>query len=494
MRQPGCAWALFAFETRRLLCDRLLWGAAGLCLALRLLAAWRWLPDFNTDPIGMSGSMLLLAAAAVLVAHLAAGRDRRDGVPEVLAALPGGGATRTAAAVAAAVTVGTGIAAFVMALYLAVRAATGPVAGTLDPYEALAGVLAVPYSAALGVLLARWVRQAIAAPVTVFLVGALTWLNGNLSGYGDWFLPVVLFHGMDWPGRPSGLHVVYLVAATVLMVALALLRHGIRAGRLVAAVTAGVIAVPAGAVASARAPGAEVVDLRFATGQVRQEHLPAEIRDRYLAPDVQRCRRHGPVTFCAFPDYVPWIPLWAGAVGPVAEALPPQLRARLPVVRQATDSWRSYETDTEPVIRAYTVWSRGGDHRALLAAELIHHVTGLRRANLTVRDGCDARGQARTIVALWLLGQVVPPALPRDEEIQIASSTYTAKPFPLSVRYGTAELTYARRLLATPGARERIWAHWETLTHPGTTIEQALPLLGLRAEAAAEPAKGKPCW
>ncbi|MEV0202358.1 hypothetical protein, partial [Nonomuraea sp. NPDC050691] len=232
------ARTLFAFELRRALRSPLLWGAAVLCLVLRLVAVWEWLPDLTTDPVSMSGAMLLPAAAALLTAHLAVARDRRRGVPEALAALPGRAASRTSAAAGAVVTAGTGIAALVMALYLAIRASMGPVAGTLDPFEALAGVLAVPFAAALGALLARWVRWAVAAPLAVFLVGAFTYLNGNQSGYGDWFLPVVLFHGPDWPGRPSGLHVLYLVAAGALMAALALLRHGRRPARLVAVVAA----------------------------------------------------------------------------------------------------------------------------------------------------------------------------------------------------------------------------------------------------------------
>ncbi|GAA3139831.1 hypothetical protein [Nonomuraea roseoviolacea] len=495
---------MFVFELRRALRSPLLWGAAVLCLVLRLVAVWEWLPDLTIDPVSMSGAMLLLAAAGLLSAHLAVARDRRRSVPEALAALPGRAASRTSAAVAAVVAAGTGIAALVMALYLVIRAFMGPVAGRLDPFEAVAGVLAVPFAAALGAVLARWVRWAVAAPLAVFVVGAFTYLDGNQSGYGGWFLPVVLFHGPDWPGRPSGLHVVYLVAAVALMGALALLRHGPRPARVVAAVAAAAVAVPAGAVATARAPGAEVNALRFAAA-ARPERLPAWVRDHYLAPGSRRCERRGLLTYCAFPGYEPWIPLWAAAAGPVAEALPPWRRDRLPVVRQWAESWATYEDDDAPSVRAFMVWGRGGtgeDHRALLAAGLIDLVTGLRRGNTSGGEGCDARGQARTVVALWLLGQVVPPALPQDRLVQIGGSSYAAGPFPLGVGYGSAEVGYARRLLASPGARARVWAHWDTLMDPRTGIEQALPLLGLRPEAtpapkrpetAAGPVRGRPC-
>ncbi|WP_214410312.1 hypothetical protein [Sphaerisporangium fuscum] len=131
-----------------------------------------------------------------------------------------------------------------MTAYLTIRAAMGPVAGTLDPYEALTGVLVVPFGAALGALLARWVRWLVAVPVTMFLLATFTWLNANQGGYGGWFLPVVLFSGPDWPARPSRLHVPYLLAAIALLAALTLLRHGPRPVPVAAALTAAAAAVP----------------------------------------------------------------------------------------------------------------------------------------------------------------------------------------------------------------------------------------------------------
>ncbi|MFB9880470.1 hypothetical protein ACFFMN_21205 [Planobispora siamensis] len=491
---PAGFRSLFRFEARRLLRGPLLWGAAALCLGLRLYEAWEWLPDLNVEPVSMSGSMLLLAAAAMLAANLAVSRDRRGGMPEALGALPGRAARRTGAATGAAVAVGTGIAALVMAVYLAVRLATGPAAGVLDPYEALAGVLAVPFAAALGALLGRWVPSLVAVPVTAFLLAFLTFLNSNQSGYGDWFLPVVPFHGPDWPARPSGLHAVYLVAAVALFATVALLRHGARPVRVVTALTAAAVAVPAGAVASARAPGAEIRDWRtIVTGRaISSADAPAWVREHYVGPDTRKCEKHGSVTYCAFPGYEPWIPLWAAAVGPVAEALPPAERSGLPIVRQYTDSWWMHEEHDERFIGTFMAWGRAQDvNHGVLASHLVDRVTGLRPPG---PEACDARGQARTVVALWLLGQAVAPEPAREREILLGTSHFVTQQSPLGmIRYGAAEPGYARRLLASPQARERIWAHWDTLLKPGTTVEQALPLLGLRPEFAAEPVKGQPC-
>ncbi|GLW98653.1 hypothetical protein [Microtetraspora sp. NBRC 16547] len=483
-------------EVRRLLRSPVPWGAAALCLGLRLVATWEWLPDMSVEPTSTSGAMLLLAAAMMLTANLATSRDVRGGMPETLGALPGRAAERTTAATLAAVVVGAAIALPVMIGYLLARLAMGPVAGVFDPYEALGGVLAVPFAAALGAMLGRWVPWLVAVPATAFLIGAFTWLNGNQSGYGGWFLPVVLFHGPDWPQRPSALHVVYLLAAIALFATLALLRHGVRPVRLVAALAAAAVAVPVGAAATAAAPREEI-NYRFEAVQKDPTallgHMDARVRERYFGPDARRCEKHGTVTYCAFRDYVAWIPSWVSAVDPVVRALPPAERDRFPVVRQFTDTWWPADDDEERKIRTFMMWGRAGaedTHRAVLASGVVRSVAGLRPP----AEGCDARGQSRVIVALWLLGQAVPLTPPEDREIQIGSSLFTRDQSPLGmVRYGAAELGYARRLLAMPGARERIWTNWDALLNPGTTVEQALPLLGLRPEFAAEPEKGQPC-
>ncbi|WP_433226488.1 hypothetical protein [Microtetraspora malaysiensis] len=148
--------ALFLAEVRRLARGPIPWGAAALCLGLRLAATWELLPDMSVEPVGTSGALLLLAAAMMLSAHLATSRDVRGGMGGTLAALPGRAVRRTVAALGASVTVGTALASVVMAAYLLARQAMGPVAGAFDPFEAIGGVLAVPFAAAFGVLLGRW--------------------------------------------------------------------------------------------------------------------------------------------------------------------------------------------------------------------------------------------------------------------------------------------------------------------------------------------------
>ena len=482
--------SLYLFEARRMALSPIPWIGALLCLGLRLYATWDQLPDMNVDPISTSGTMLLLAVAMMLTANLATSRDTRGGMPETLSALYGRAPDRTSATTLAAMTVGTAFALSVMAVYLLTRLTMGPVAGVFDPFEALAGVLAVPFAAALGAALGRWTPWLVTVPVAAFLLAAFTYLNSNQSGYGDWFLPVVLFHGPDWPARPSALHLVYLLAAVALLAALALLRHGIRPFRLVTALTAVAVAVPAGAFATTRAPGAEINDRYEALRTPQEIDIDARVKDRYLGPGARECRLLGSVTYCAFKEYAAWIPVWAAAVGPVVEALPPAERYRVSRVQQTTDTWMIAADFAEPYITTFMFWG-GAENRAQLAAQAIRRALGWRNQR---QGGCDGRDQSRTVVGLWLLGQVVQPGESNSRAVRVGSNIFVPEHSPLGrIQYGAAELGYARRLLAIPDARERIWANWDALIKPSATVDQALPLLGLRPEFAAEQRKGGPC-
>ncbi|MFI6482728.1 hypothetical protein ACIBH1_32690 [Nonomuraea sp. NPDC050663] len=461
--------ALFRFEVRRSLRNPLLWGAALLCFGLRLHATWGWLPDMSVEPASTGGALLILAAAAMMAAYLAVSRDRR--MAESLLATTGDATARTAAATGAAALTGIAYATAVMAAYLAIRWYTGPVAGVFALWDAVDAIIAVGAAAALGALLGRWTPWLVAVPTAAFTLGALIYFNGNQGGYGGWFLPIVLFHGPDWPARPSGLHTLYLMAAIVACSCAALARHSSR--WLVAAVAALAVMVPAGAAATAAGPGDEMAN-RY-TGR----SLTPQIRERYIGPDVRRsCETHSGLDYCAYPAYAAWIPVWVSALDPVVRALPPAARADLPPVLQGTDSWFLYQDD-HASRGATMVWSRGNEQRAALAADAVRRALAIRPAG---RDGCDLSGQGRALVALWLLGQSVAPRLASYAEVQVGSSVFLTVRSPLgNVVYGPAELELARRLLAVGDGRERVWAHWDVLTDPRTSLSRAAELLGLPA-------------
>ncbi|WP_432929304.1 hypothetical protein ACQPZZ_04755 [Microbispora sp. CA-135349] len=84
--------------------------------------------------------------------------------------------------------------------------------------------------------------------------------------------------------------------------------------------------------------------------------------------------------------------------------------------------------------------------------------------------GCAEWGRARTLVALWLGGQAGPVRTAASSWAQTKDSE-----LPAAERL----FRYAERLVTRPDARSRVWAHWTTLMDPKTTVEQALPLLGI---------------
>ncbi|GAA3413841.1 hypothetical protein [Streptosporangium vulgare] len=228
-------------------------------------------------------------------------------------------------------------------------------------------------------------------------------------------------------------------------------------------VAAVAVAVPAGATAAEVRPVAAT-----RSGWMDTDDVDPRVRDRFFGPHAYRCEERGGVTYCAYPEYVPWIPLWEEAVAPVVRAIPPERRHLVPQVRQMTSAWFFGEDTEAHAVRPGMSWGHP-DQRRRLAEDLSLHVAGLRLP-------CDARGQARTLVTLWLIGQASPVTRPRSLRIDGRLSGKSL------VDYGDIEVGYARRLLASPGARERVRTHWDTLMRPTTTLERALPLLGLDRE------------
>ncbi|GAA0253729.1 hypothetical protein [Cryptosporangium japonicum] len=457
--------ALFRSELGRALRNPLLWLVAvavhAAAVRTRLSGTAAWAPDLTIETVDATGDALFVAAGVLLGANLAILRERR--MPERLAALPGRPADRAVAVAGAFAVLGAVVAALQIAAYLVLRIAQGSVGGHLDGFEVACGVTVAALAAPLGVALGRWVPSLVAAPLVLFALMLLTLLNRNLGGFGGWFLPLVLIRTTDGPARPSELHLVYLVAVGVAGVGVALLRHRSRRRGAVLGVvlTALVLGVSTGAAAQARpGPGP---DGRAAEGRAGTD-----------------CRRIGAVTYCALRGYTGWIPRWAAAVAPIEAALPASARDGLPTIVQHTAGAPGDTTGSVPV---WSVWGRGASerpYRDFLAGDVAARATGL-----DTGERCDASGQARTVVALWLLGQVTGRAAgPATITVTIATTgsggrTLVTRATPLGVSYGAGEIEHASRLLTMPEAGRRIRAHWSVLVDPATPIARALPLLGL---------------
>ncbi|MFC4008560.1 hypothetical protein ACFOY2_15115 [Nonomuraea purpurea] len=469
--------ALFLFEALRMARHPLVWGATALVLALQTYLSWDQQPDLSVDPVHATGLSTCLAGAVLIVASLAVSRDGRHGMPESLAGLPGRAEHRTRAILLATPLVAGLAAAVAVGGYLAIRLLSGPAGGKLDVWEPLTAVAASMFAATLGAAIGRWARWLIAGPIVVAVLGFLIFTNFQ-NGAAGWLLPVMQEDRPDWPDRPSAVHLVYVVALTIVFGGLALLRHRLRIVPLAAVVAALAVAVPSGATAAAEPP-----IVRFPVGRpLSLSDVDPRVRERYFGPDARRCStRHG-ITYCAYKGYEPWIPLWESVVRPAADVLPADLRARLPSVQQTSMAW--LYTDP-PEIRPTMAWGHP-DQRILLAQDVASWAADIKIPVGTARVGCDAYGQARTVVMLWIIGQVAPPEPPR---LLRAGSDFGRSTV---LRWGPAEVAYAKLLLHTPDARAKVQAHWDTLMKPTTTIDQALPLLGLPRTHAA-PTGARPC-
>ncbi|WP_433427540.1 hypothetical protein [Nonomuraea sp. CA-141351] len=475
---------LFLFETRRLVRHPLVWGATVLVLALQTFLSWDQQPDLTMDPINATGLSTCLGAVVLVVASLATSRDGRHGMPESLAGLPGRAEHRTRALLLATPLVAGLAATVAMGGYLVIRLLSGPAGGRLDLWEPLTAVAAAVLAATLGVAVGRWARWLIAGPLVVAVLGFLIFTNPT-NGQARWLLPVMQVHQPDWPDRPSAVHLVYVLAVAAVFSGIALLRHRVRAAPAAAVVVALAVAVPSGATAASTRPPAV-----FPTGvTLTLGHVDSRVRERYFGSGAYRCTVLQGLTYCAFPGYEPWIPLWEQAVEPVVAALPAALRARAPQVRQMSPTWSF--TDDSGMIRPLMSWGHP-DQRRMLAEDVAFWTTGLydsavKHFNLSRRAAlCNVQGQARTVVAHWLIGQVSPPEARRALYVDRDRGRLSG------LDWGPAEIGYAKLLLASPGAREKVQANWDTLMKPTTTIDQALPLLGLKRTFNA-PMGATPC-
>ncbi|MEV6982929.1 hypothetical protein AB0M95_16930 [Sphaerisporangium sp. NPDC051017] len=438
------------------------------------------IPYWSIATIDMASSGLIVGAATLIAANLIITRELRNQMPETLAALPVRAPARTRAAVLITPLVTmVPVTAAILVQLTSLRVGTTVGAGRFDAYALVTGVVVVALSAVIGIALGRWLPTLIAPGIALFVLGA-----AMVLGLAAWLLPLVFVSGIPVElSRPSGWHLVYIVALVFLVGAVALLRHGPRPGPATIAAAATVFAL-----------GATVLG-----GQGQHK--------AFAAASTQHCERRGEVTYCAFPPYVPWIGLWQQAVEPVVAAVPPAARHALPEIRQRVYDWRRFPREklARPAVRPDQTWGRNGGEtasRRILAAQVAAAVTGLPWDEMDsggYLPTCDARGQARTVVALWLAEHVERQHLPSSIDTFNQEGDRKIGSIPRSdmgwVDYGPAELGYARRLLADPGAERRIWAHWDVLTNPKSTVSQVIPLLGLSVQPASgrPPAGEEPC-
>ncbi len=477
--------ALARFEARRMLTSLpvvlVLLGYVA-WIVWRGRSAWDGYPALQ-DADRATQSMPMFFGLAVLVsANFAALRSRRHGTEPHFAVLTLPAWHRTAAHALSVVPAALLTAVCVAGQFTWAAVKPGAV-GHGSPAELAVGPLTVLLFGLLGVLLARVVRSALAAPLGVVLLLFVFVLGTGPSGADgtSWLAPVVAgISSNTLPsellGRPAAWHALYLAGAALFTACLAVLLAG---GRTLA-VRAGV------ALTLALAVTGGVLQAR---GVAPSPELTAA-RERASVRPEQTCVERGGSTYCAFDEWVPRVGTWAGVVERVQSLAGGAAQERRIVVRQRIDARYGLEGDaaipalTEPgQVTVGTAWggNRVPEFSSAVAAVL---VAGTEAKGSELCDG-------RMVTVMWLsLAWQDDPmnALRRvrlDDSVK-GSAIVLSPTDPLTMTEGQTDVV--RRLLEDPpaGVGQRVKEHWDELTEPGVTTARAAELLGVKGPDKAD--------
>ncbi len=441
------------------------------------------------------GMMLLLGAAALIAGNLAVLRAHRDGTTSLGQVLILPAPARTVAHLLAVVPVAAAGAVLIL-VRIAVLAVLTPAAGHPDPYEVATGPVTVLVLGALGVLLGRLTRSAIAAPLVLLVLLASLVVLPLLAdgGRAQWLQPVVAQGDPAFPApvpaglmaRPAAAHVAYLLGLAGLLAVAALWRAGAGSRRAAIAAAVAVALTLAGGVLQAQPPDRGTLAARAAAMNHPSQH--------------QTCRPLDGVTYCAFDGFTGWIPAWNTVVQAVLARVPAGARPSALTVRQrivvlgsdggvdpgaVAGAWRADDraAGTPNAVSASTRW---GDSRSAvsLAALVADRIVSGGEGDV----GCGAAG----VLVAWLAGQVSTQArtglrLLADHSNGDRGAVSFGEVGGPGFEVSQADVAVAMAVLARPAAdiAARVQASWATLTAPGTTAAAAAQLLGVPAPSTS---------
>jgi hypothetical protein len=467
-RAPRSAvWALARSEGGRLTRHPIFLGGVLLSAVAFVMATKNRAPVLHRDDILAGAALLPLAGATMLVSNLAALRSLRHGTGELFDSTI---TTRQRRTMGHLLSVGwaAGGAALMVLLFMLYLVSLDPV-GVPSAFEVLTGPAVVALLGALGVFVATWWRSVAAGPVVLVGVGALQLalsllVAHNVEGTSGlrWLAPWVSLTNNDGTPprelviRPAGWHLMYVLALTVALGSLALVRSGLRLRRGGLVGLATVVAVWSGVMQTLPPSGTQLLELA----------AMVEHPERY-----QACEAEASVRYCAYPAYAPWIERWQAVVTPVMAKVPMTAHPAGLLVQQsflfdASGSDVPGEaierlsdpgtgrplSPNGPAIHVGASWLRGqpdtdeeyreqgeADQELALALGISARIVGLPGPHegvvLTAEDadrlldglapderegartfifpgaaypGCEVAGQARGMVALWLAGQATP--------------------------------------------------------------------------------------
>jgi hypothetical protein len=444
------------------------------------------------------GMMLLVGGAALIASNLAVLRPHRDGTTSLGQILILPERSRTIAHLLALLPLALLGAALVVAR-IGVLAVGTPAAGHPNPFELATAPVMVLLLGALGVLLGRLTRSAIAAPLALLALLALLVVLPLLTngGSAQWLQLVVPQGDQAFPlpapaylmARPAAAHLAYLLGLAGLFATGALVRAGARGARTTVAGLVAVACAAAGAVVQLTPPGAAVTAARTAAMNHPSEH--------------QTCRQLDHVNYCAFADFTGWIPAWNTVAQAVLARVPATARpAQLTVRQRIIVLGSNAEIAPDRVLAAWqaddaaagtrgavTVGTRWGDSRsaAAFAAFVGYRLVTAGRGSDTLV--CGGAG----VLVVWLAGQAGVQAgtglhkFVSDQHGDTHGVSLQVGQVIPGVDIAQPELAVGLAALDRPAADigARVQQSWATLTAPGTTAAQAAQLLGVPAPATA---------
>ncbi|GAA4257255.1 ABC transporter [Dactylosporangium darangshiense] len=435
--------------------------------------------------------LFALGGGAMVTAHLAALRAHRHNADELFDTLVLLPPWRTLASLLALLPYAGVVAVLVAARLVALALRPGAV-GVPDLADAAVVPAVVALFGAVGVLLARLWRSAVAAPVAlvVFAVVMFAGLVAGVEGPAWWrqALPIMIDdRGFALPAglvdRPSGRHLVYLGGILVVVALAAIARSGAR--RVVVPLLAAVALTAAAGAAQFR-------------GDPALQRLRADVT-RDPAP-LSTCRTLGDVRYCAFDEFTPWIAAWDEVVRGVLRAAPAVTGPPL-VVRQRVwadgpgragfsadpesevdrvDGWRRADADAgfPEAVMAGTAWGSDVDAATLAAAVAYRVVSGV--SHSSARLTCGAQGA----LLIWLVGHATPgtaAGLRRVDEDSSGAIVFSDFSLLTTIAVPDRVAAPALALLTRPAAEAEalVRANWAELADPATSVERFGALLGV---------------
>ncbi len=486
------------FETLRALRHPLTWvGVAGSAWTMWSLGG-DVAPILQRDSVFLAGAMLPLAASTLLVANYATLRQKR--IPELLGSQPTG-TEMPVLGVQLGVTGPVLLAVLLQAVGLVYLFLGGPI-GPIDWWELAVGPAIVAVFGMGGVLLGRWLRHPIVAPVTLVGLAVLQLLaspdaqifssepTANVEWLAPWMIPSAFSPIEDLAARPLELHLIYLLGLGVLLGSFAFRLEGTRRARRLGLAGSFVVAVVA-------------ISLI----------LPPEPRFGFDWPEAaasQTCVTEDGVEYCAFGFYADWIPRWQETVAAVDALIP----VRIEKVMQRPHNIGLDEPEVleaPGLVLTSTHWDRQGAtpyHRFELALGAARSAVGLPttpqtrewteeeiesilaqnpnyegdlRAQLELEPlyprSCSSIGQARAVVAVWMAASALKGG---DDALRASLGENPAR---TTFRIGfdgfhnpattigrqDAELALELLDLHTAKVRDTLTSRWPEVTNPGTT-------------------------